>query len=233
MPEPTSASSPPGLASSTVHLRLREQILGGILVPGDPVPSERALSEEMGVNRHAVREALKRLQQAGLVTISQGGATRVRDWRDTAGLEVMLDLVKHGDEPPADLMRSVLEMRASIGVDAARRCAERADDGARESVRDLAEAVATAVEERRAPGIAEPFVSLWQQIVDGSGNLAYRLGLNSLNSALEAYPQIGERLTPRDPGSLRDLGAAIAARDGKAASSAAGRLLEPDIDLAG
>lgn len=233
MPEPTSASSLPGLASTTVHLRLREQILGGRLAPGDPVPSERALSEEMGVNRHAVREALKRLQQAGLVTISQGGATRVRDWRDTAGLEVMLDLVNHGDEPPADLMRSVLEMRASIGADAARRCAQRAGAGARERTRELAEAVAGAIDEGRAVGIVEPFVSLWQQIVDGSGNLAYRLGLNSLNSALDAYPQIGERLAPHDPGLLRELGAAIAARDGEAAGAAAARLLEPDIDLAG
>lgn len=233
MPEATPTRSSPGLASGAVHLRLREQILGGSLAPGDPVPSERALSEEIGVNRHAVREALKRLQQAGLVTISQGGATRVRDWRDSAGLEVMLDLVRHGDEPPADLMRSVLEMRASIGVDAARRCAERAGASARESARDLAEAVAGAIEAGTSPDVVEPFVSLWQQIVDGSGNLAYRLGLNSLNSALDAYPQIGERLAPRDPGSLRDLGAAIAARDGEAAGAAAARLLEPDIDLAG
>lgn len=197
------------------------------------MPSERALSEEMGVNRHAVREALKRLQQAGLIRISQGGATRVRSWRDSAGLEVMLDLVQHGEEPPADLMRSVLEMRASIGVDAARRCAERADSESRETARDLAEAVAGAIEEGRTPGLTEPFVSLWQQIVDGSGNLAYRLGLNSLNSALDAYPQFGELLEPSDPASLRDLGKAIAERDGDAAGAAARALLEPDIELAG
>ena len=82
------------LASGEVHRRLREQILSGELAPGDPIPSERALSEELGVNRHAVREALKRLQQAGLVRISQGGATRVLDWRDSAGLEVLLDLMR-------------------------------------------------------------------------------------------------------------------------------------------
>src|SRR5690242_20217974 len=103
------SSSQPRLASSAVHHRLREQILSGELAPGDRVPSERTLSEELGVNRHAVREALKRLQQAGLVRIAQGGATRVRDWRRTAGLEVMLDLVEQGNEPPAELMRSVLE----------------------------------------------------------------------------------------------------------------------------
>lgn len=231
----TSDSTRPAarLASSAVHQRLRAQILSGELAPGDRVPSERSLSEELGVNRHAVREGLKRLQQAGLVRIAQGGATRVQDWRTTAGLEVMLDLVEHGDEPPAELMRSVLEMRASIGVDAARRCAARADAATRDAVAGLADDVAERVEEGQAAQTTEPFVSLWALIVDGSGNIAYRLGLNSLNRALDAYPQLGELLAPRDPDGIRELGRAIARADGDAASAAASRLLEPDVDLAG
>lgn len=222
----------PSLASSSVHQRLREQILGGALVPGEALPSERSLAEDLGVNRHAVREALKRLQQAGLIRISQGGATRVREWRDSAGLEVMLDLVTHGEEPPVELMRSVLEMRSSIGVDAARRCAERADADARATIGDLAATVAAGVGAGDGPAIGESFVALWQRIVDGSGNLAYRLALNSLNSALAAYPSIGERLGPRDPGGLRELGEAIAAGDGDRAGSAARHLLESDSELA-
>ena len=39
-----------------------------------------------------MREALKRLQQSGLVRISQGGATRVRDWRRHGGLDLLLEL---------------------------------------------------------------------------------------------------------------------------------------------
>lgn len=222
-----------GLASGAVHQQLREQILSGALSPGDAVPSERALSEEIGVNRHAVREALKRLQQAGLVRITQGGATRVRDWRDSAGLEVLLDLVEHGADPPAALMRSVLEMRASIGVDAARRCAMRSDPEARRAVGELADEVAGSIEQSGAAQLSEPFVSLWEHIVDGSGNLAYRLALNSLNSSLDAYPQLGERLAPRDPAAMRRLGETIAAGDGEAAAAAARELLEPDVELTG
>src|SRR5690349_17670315 len=130
--------------SVRVHERLRGDILAGRLAPGDAVPSERVLAEELGVNRHAVREALKRLQQAGLVRISQGGATRVLDWRDSGGLEVMLDLAS-GDGVPIELMRSVLEMRASIGVDAARRCAGRASADDRSSIRARAETTASAI----------------------------------------------------------------------------------------
>jgi DNA-binding FadR family transcriptional regulator len=87
------------------------------------MPSERRLSEELGASRHAVREALKRLQEAGLVAISQGGPTRVLDWRRHGGLDLILD----GDVP-AELhaARATMEMRACIGADAARLCAARA-----------------------------------------------------------------------------------------------------------
>lgn len=164
--------------------------------------------------------------------ISQGGATRVRDWRTEAGLEVLLDVVEQGSEPPAELMRSVLEMRASIGTDAARRCAERAVAERRDEIRDLATEVADAIDDADDPSATVPaFIRLWELIVDGSENLAYRLGLNSLNGALDAYPQVGERLAPRDQAGLHALGEAIAAGDAGAAADAARGLLEPDAEL--
>src|SRR6476659_10137696 len=110
--------------SGQIYSRLRAEILSDRYAAGDALPSERRLSEELETNRHAVREALKRLQQAGLVSISQGGATRVRDWRRHGGLELLLE----GDVPEElEAGRAAMEMRACIGADAARRCAQRAD----------------------------------------------------------------------------------------------------------
>jgi DNA-binding FadR family transcriptional regulator len=220
----------PSRVSDRVHEELRSEILDGRLAPGDAVPSERVLAERFGVNRHAVREALKRLQQAGLVRISQGGATRVLDWRDSAGLEVLLDLI--GDsagDPPAELMRSVVEMRASIGVDAARRCAVRAGDDERATVDWLARSTVEAIEDGDPAGVDERFAQLWQAIVAGSGNLAYRLALNSLLAALASYEDVAEVLRPTDLDGLRALGAAIAAGDEAGADRAARQLLEPDV----
>ena len=91
MTGPTSAT-----LSSQIHARLRADILGGHYAVGDALPSERRLSEELETGRHAIREALKRLQQSGLIRISQGGTTRVRDWRRHGGLELLLGL----DEVP-------------------------------------------------------------------------------------------------------------------------------------
>ncbi|MCW3041651.1 MAG: regulatory protein GntR, partial [Solirubrobacterales bacterium] len=64
--------------SATVYDALRADILGGRLPVDARLPSERTLSDAHAVNRHAVREAVKRLQQSGLVQVTQGGATRVR-----------------------------------------------------------------------------------------------------------------------------------------------------------
>src|SRR3954471_14745880 len=110
--------------SGQIYALLRGEILAGRYESGDALPSERRLSEELESSRHAVREALKRLQQAGLVSISQGGATRVRDWRRHGGLDLLLALGAEGQAPPElGLVRAALEMRASVGADAARLCA--------------------------------------------------------------------------------------------------------------
>jgi GntR family transcriptional regulator, transcriptional repressor for pyruvate dehydrogenase complex len=203
-------------ASDPVHERLRGDILAGRLVPGDPIPSERVLADEFGVGRHAVREAVKRLEQLGLVRISHGGATRVLDWRDSAGLDVLLDLFATEHTPP-DLLHAALEMRATIGVDAARLCAIRGDAAQRAEVARLAAGHLD----------ADGYGALWRAIVTGAGNLAYRLAFNSLVEALAHRPELAEALLPRNAADLGALAEAIDAGEPDAAVAAAGRLLAP------
>lgn len=218
-------------ASDRVHDALRAQILDGTLRPGDAVPSERVLADELGVNRQSVREALKRLEQAGLVRISHGGATRVLDWRDTGGLEVLIDLAAGGGgSPPADLVRSIVEMRASIGIDAARRCAARADDACAERIRRLA-GEAAALVGGDVETLEDRYAAMWQTVVIGSGNVAYRLAFNTLQRALVAYPQIAELVRPDDAEAIRAFGGAVAGGDPRAAARHAATLLEPGAEV--
>jgi DNA-binding FadR family transcriptional regulator len=217
------------LASGSVHRSLLAAILDDELGPGDRVPSERALSERHGVNRHAVREALKRLQQAGLIRIAQGGATRVLDWRESAGLDLLLDLMRHDEAPPPELVGAVLEMRASVGIDVARRCCERADDERRAGIGRRAAAAGELAAADEEDELVDAYIGLWELIVDGSGNVAYRLALNSLNAALAADPELAATLTPRDPDDLARLGDAIAAGHVDATTAAARKLLEGDV----
>jgi DNA-binding GntR family transcriptional regulator len=71
MPE-AAVSRPAPLENLTlwqrVHERLREQILSGELEPGAEL-AEVALSEQLGVSRGPIREALGRLASEGLVTV--------------------------------------------------------------------------------------------------------------------------------------------------------------------
>lgn len=216
--------------SRRVHDELRRQIVEGELAPGDRIPSERVLAEDFGVNRHAVREALKGLQAAGLIRITHGGATRVLDWRDAGGLEVLLDLGGDPLEPPAEIVRSVVEMRASIGVDAARLCASRASQSERDQVEQLGESAAAMIGTGDEAGLDEAFAAFWLAIVAGSGNIAYRLSLNSLLKAMLTFGDVADRIRPADPRIITRLGNAIGAGDPETAAEVAGHMLRSDID---
>jgi DNA-binding FadR family transcriptional regulator len=62
--------------------QLTKLIEGGVLEPGDQLPSERELSEELQVSRGTVREAVQFLQALGLVEIRHGTGTFVRPATD-------------------------------------------------------------------------------------------------------------------------------------------------------
>ena len=214
------------LLSDRIHARLRADILSGALPPGSAVPSERRLAEQLGAGRHAVREALKRLQESGLVRISHGGATRVRDWRHDGGLDLLLALAASGEVPPElEAERAALELRACIGADAARRCAERASAAQRAEIVARAEALAAAAEPEARNVEYERF---WDVVVDGAGNVAYRLALNTLVAGQHVLvldaARVGAELA--DAAAIRALARAIAERRPGEARTLAAELLE-------
>jgi GntR family transcriptional regulator, transcriptional repressor for pyruvate dehydrogenase complex len=211
--------------SSQIHARLRADILGGRFAPGDALPSERTLSEELETSRHAIREALKRLQQAGLVTISQGGATRVRDWRRHGGLELLLE----GELPEAlQARRAALEMRACVGADAARRCAARADGARRAQITAHAAELASRDDLAARDAVYEV---MWDLIVDGADNIAYRLALTTLlaRGDIVSVGVEAVRGELEDAPAIAELAAAIAAGDEDDALALARQLLERSI----
>ena len=59
--------------------RIRDFILGRGLKPGDRLPTERALAEQLQVSRTVVREAVKALQAKGLVSVQTGSGTYVAE----------------------------------------------------------------------------------------------------------------------------------------------------------
>lgn len=177
--------------SDAVFEQLRDQIFAGAFSAGQVLPAERQLSETLGVNRGALREALKRLEQARLVTIQHGGATRVLDYRETAGLDLLTQLLVSPSGGFNWLVaRSVVELRSALAPDIARLAALRGTAEAADRLDAITAAMASKAEDTRAlQGLAMDF---WSALVDASGNVAYRLAINTLH---EVYTRIDDLLT--------------------------------------
>jgi DNA-binding GntR family transcriptional regulator len=85
MPVPSTSTSPSrALLRDGVYRRLRDAIVDGTLSPGEQL-RDQELAAWLGVSRTPVREALLRLQQAGLVTALPGRSTTVASL-DTKGV---------------------------------------------------------------------------------------------------------------------------------------------------
>ncbi|MEU1408190.1 GntR family transcriptional regulator [Streptomyces sp. NPDC005728] len=217
--------------SDQLFALLRDRILGGELPPGSALTAERDLAGEFGVNRHAVREAVKRLQQARLVEVSHGGRTLVLDWRRTAGLDLAVGIAAADSGPSVeDLARDALEMRACIGADAARLCALRCSE---EAAADIVEAAGRYT--RSGPDLAElsaADIIWWRLIVEGSGNVAYLLAFNSLVDGALPVADVPDDLRTAellDVDAHVRLAAHIAAREAGTAERLARELLSRSV----
>ena len=104
--------------------QLRSLILNGQYPPGSKLPPERELSKRLRVNRASLREALKKLEHLGLVRIRQGDGTRVQDFMQTGGIELVQHLLPLGGGRP-ELIRDLLEFRRIFGRELARLAAAR------------------------------------------------------------------------------------------------------------
>ena len=216
-----------------VFEQLTAEIVSGRYPAGRTIPSERTLSEVFAVNRHVVREAVKRLEQVGLVDVVQGGGTRVLDFRRTAGLDLLAVVAEHAEAVEAllPLLPGALEMRAGIGADTARLCAERANAGVREDLLEISEQLAGVARGVELLPVDQRF---WQRILDGAGNLAYQLAFNSLIRAVHAMPAVSvpwleQELACGDY--RRPIAAAIASGDAEAAARVTRTALEPHPDV--
>ena len=170
--------------------QLRDAVLAGRYGPGGFLPPERELAAAFAVNRHAVREALKRLQQAGFVRVLHGGGTEVLDVRRTAGLDLLGQLARAPGEHTERLLRDGLEMRRCVGVEAARLAARRANQAARQRVVAAADVLVASSREGTVAAAMPRDRAFWAEVVDASGNLAFRLAFNSLLDAVDAQPEL-------------------------------------------
>ena len=93
--------------------RIRAQIAAGTLKPGDKLPAERELAQQLGVGRNALREALRSLEIAGIVRLQKGakGGAFIREGDAGRMDEVMRDMLSLGSISVAELTESRIHIQ--------------------------------------------------------------------------------------------------------------------------
>ncbi|MDZ5461238.1 FadR/GntR family transcriptional regulator [Azohydromonas lata] len=138
----TARKKPRSLAQELVDV-LGERIREGQLAPGDKLPTEAAVMAEFGVSRTVVREAISKLQAAGLVETRHGVGTFVvgpgeASFRITPEqLETLRDVI------------AVLELRIGLETEAAALAAVRRTGEHLQTMRLALDEFAAAVGEGR------------------------------------------------------------------------------------
>jgi GntR family transcriptional regulator, transcriptional repressor for pyruvate dehydrogenase complex len=79
--------------------QIRLLINSRALKPGDKLPNENELAVQFKTGRLSVREALRMLEQAGLIEVKQGstGGSFVKELDSTVAVESFIDLMWQGD----------------------------------------------------------------------------------------------------------------------------------------
>ncbi len=105
--------------------QIEESITRGVLKPGDQLPAERELAQQFGVSRTAVREAVRVLNEKGLVEAYSGRGTFVTNGTSQAIRQSLDLMIKIG---PQEGLVHLAELREVLEPGIAALAAIRAEE---------------------------------------------------------------------------------------------------------
>ena len=205
-----------------VFEQVRAKILSGELAPGDQLPAERELAELHGTNRNTLREALRRLQQAGLIEATKGSGQVVTDYRRTGTIELLGPFMAHGPSVQEKLriILDLLPARArffEMIIEMATVRSDATDVGRLQAVTDRLQ---EAIREQNPQGVAREYDQWVETLVDAAHSTTLRWIANPMmegnRSLISLAPEMWMQ-EPNLPAFLDALMCAIGARDGDGA----------------
>ncbi len=195
-------------ASAAVTERLRGEILRGDYRAGDRLPAERDLAQRLDVGRAVVREAMRCLEQMGLVSVRHGGGATVRGLEE-ASPEIVPHLLFADGELDREVAGQLLDVQEMLVAGAARLAVERGPEDdllhARERLARLARAD-LGDDER-----AEVLDALLDLITHASDNLVLQLCRRAVGQRW--LRGLGRLAWGGDDRAWRDLAARVASID--------------------
>ncbi len=122
---PFQSVQPEKISTNVTH-QIELLILRGILRPGERLPSERELSERLGISRPSLREAVAELQDKGLLTSKASAGIYVADVLGGAFSPALIRLFASYDEAVFDYIAFRRDMEG-LAADRAARLASDTD----------------------------------------------------------------------------------------------------------
>ena len=217
--EPTKTSN----IAQQIFEDLQRQILGGKLTAGERLLGERELAAKYGTNRNTLREAVRKLEQARLVSVRHGRGVTVADFRRTGTPELLSPYLQAGPDlsEVADIIGDVLEPRILLLEYAARLAVRRAEPADVERLSDIGDLLIAAFEAGDAAVVARGFQRWLDVLVEAGHSVSVRWIANSLFDALrdtlERFPNLWV-LEPTFPAYLTGLIQAVRTGDESSAA---------------
>ena len=197
-----------------IAARMLAQIHEGILQPGDRLPPERALAEEYGVSRTAIREALRSLEMMGCVESRVGEGTFIK----SPSLQNIVDPFSILLTQNRQLGSELIEVRLILETEVAALAAKRRTE---EQLHDLAQSVADMQADIEAGGMGVEADGAFHAILaEAAGNEALHVMLDMCEGMLSRTRPITQALKGVPRMALKDHTAiceAIRMNDEKAA----------------
>ncbi|NII12192.1 FadR family transcriptional regulator [Oleiagrimonas sp. C23AA] len=169
---------------------LGQRIVGGALQPGEILPREATLAEQMDVSRTSLREAMKVLSAKGLVEARPKIGTRVRDQRFWNQLDPDVLAWRCQSMPTDDFVQKLVEMRDIIEPAAAAAAARRRDEAHLQQLGEALQAMADA-DDRDAWTVAD--VDFHEAMLSATGNELLTSLFAVIETAMSSYFALSAR----------------------------------------
>lgn len=172
------AQSPAGFAEEYII----ESIWNNRFPPGTILPAERELSELIGVTRTTLREVLQRLARDGWLTIQHGKPTKINNFWETSGLNILETLARLDHDSVPQLIDNLLAVRTNIAAIFIRTALRQHPEKSREVLGQRAEVA------DNADAFAQLDYAIFRGLAFASGNPIYGLIINGLKGL---YMRVG------------------------------------------
>ena len=164
--------------------RIEGMILSGTLKPGDRLPSERDLAEQMKISKTIVHIGLEDLARMGFLEVTPRRGTVVADFAETGNLETLNAILRYnGGKLDRQMVVSIIELRSAVeGGALVRLGRNHTQEGLDELKRLLNEYTEIAKSNPDLKTIADALAKFHYRICTLSGNQLFPLIMNAFRS---------------------------------------------------